>query len=942
MWSSYRAMVPILFFACVISMASLSHGAGLVTTTDGKVNLNSNTLNTDQDITNAGTLMTSTGKIKVKGNWSNSGTFDAGVSGTVEFTGASVSAITGVNTFANFTCTQAGKQLSFEAGKTQTIKGAWTLTGTNGNLVLLKSITDGTQWSVDPQGTRNITFVNVKDSNNINTTIIAPGDSTDSGNNVNWFSDAPVTTPSPTTSTPTPTTTSTPNTVVTATPATSTSPTPTSSVTPTPATTPTPDPSATATPLCTDPLAEFIAEKRFVLEDEKVKFTDQSTGSPTSWFWEFGDGNNSTEQNPEHPYNSEGEYSVLLKVFNACGSDDEKKLEYVTVIDSEVQPISEFETDITFGQNPLEVQFTDLSTGPPSGWLWNFGDGDTSTEQNPVHVFNTCGPFSPSLTVSNSQGSDDETKTNLITVICTSVTAEFNASPTAGFAPLDVQFNNLSTGGPVNFVWRFGDGDSSVEENPKHTFKSAGIFTPSLLVSNSSGADIESKTNLINIQSGEPPTADFNASPLTGLVPLNVQFTDASAGNIDNWTWNFGDGVVSSLQNPTHEYLNPGFYNIKLTVSGADGTGLENKVNLVNVLEGGEPVAAFFAEPLTGNAPFTVSFFDTSSGDITSRVWDFGDGDTSTVQDTLHKYENSGIFTVKLTVSNKDGTDTETKTNLIFVQDGVEPSAGFVIDNSDIEENSHTVEFKDISSSPDEKIIKRVWDFGDGTKSEEQAPEHTYTGSEGDAFTVSLSVQNAEGLDTVTKPSFVKIESTIIPGFVKGLVTDKSTGTVITDAIISLGLVNSSSTIGSVETTSDGLYFIQVPPGDYSLSVIKEGFNEITRNLAIKESKTETINIELGDGNGTVNGSITVEPVTAAATFRRLTATVTASDEEGNPLSSVTIETSASAGAKVNPPSKKTDKNGKAKFKFKFVPNSSDGQITFSAENFGEVIITQE
>ncbi len=264
-----------------------------------------------------------------------------------------------------------------------------------------------------------------------------------------------------------------------------------------------------------------------------------------------------------------------------------------------------------------------------------------------------------------------------------------------------------------------------------------------------------------------------------------------------------------------------------------------------------------------------------------------------------------------------------------------------MIDNSDVEENSHTVEFKDVSSSPDEEIIKREWDFGDGTKSEEQAPEHTYTGTEGDAFTVSLTVQNAEALDTVTKPAFVKIESSIIPGFVKGLITDKSTGTVITSAVISLGNI-SGSEIASVETTSDGLYFIQLPPGDYTLSVIKEGFDEIIRNLDIKESKTETVNIEMASGEGTEGGSITVEPVTAASTFRRLTATVTATDEEGNPVSGVIIETSASTGVKINPPSKKTDKNGKAKFKFKFIPNSSDGEIIFTAENFGEVTITQE
>ncbi len=577
------------------------------------------------------------------------------------------------------------------------------------------------------------------------------------------------------------------------------------------------------------------------------------------------------------------------------------------------------------------------------------------------------------MTVSANCGTDVLTLPNLINIEeIPEPVAEFNANPSAGFSSLDVQFNNLSTGNPTSFVWELGDGGISTEENPLYTYKRPGIFTPSLLVSNSSGSDIESKTNLINVQSGEAPISDFNASPLTGSAPLNVQFTDASTGNIDNWSWDFGDGVVSTLQNPNHDYLNPGFYNVKLIVSGADGTGSEKKVNLINVLEGEEPTAAFFAEPLTGNAPFIVHFFDTSGGDVTNFVWDFGDGNTSTNKNPVHKHENTDIFTVKLTVSNNDGTDTETKTNLIIVENGVEPSAGFVIDNSEIGENgtdtetnliivqngaelsagfaidnsnigenSNTFEFKDISSSPDEKIMKREWDFGDGTKSEEEEPEHTYMGTEGDTFTVSLTIQNAEGLDTVTKPAFVSIEPTIIPGFIKGLVTDKNTGEVITGAVISISF-DIDSDITSVETTTDGSYFIQLAPKDYTLSIKKDGFQEFTKDIIINESETETVDIEMVTGNEEVDGNLAVKPVTAIGTVMRLTAIVTVTDGEGEPVSDVIVEASASQGSKVNPPLRKTDENGEAKFRFKFNRNSSDGVIRFVSENFGEVTITQE
>ena len=194
-----RVTIVALIVISMISFANLSHAAGLNMVLGQTFNINTSVLNVEGDVTNVGTLQTSTGSINLNGNWTNTGTFNAGTSGTVAFTGSSVSTITGANTFANFTCTQAGKQLSFEAGKTQTIGGTWTLTGSSGNLIKLRSTVAGTQWKVDPTGTKNISFVDVKDSNNINSAIINPTNSTDSGNNTNWFSISATPTPTPST-----------------------------------------------------------------------------------------------------------------------------------------------------------------------------------------------------------------------------------------------------------------------------------------------------------------------------------------------------------------------------------------------------------------------------------------------------------------------------------------------------------------------------------------------------------------------------------------------------------------------------------------------------------------------------------------------------------------------------------------------------------------------
>jgi hypothetical protein len=152
------------------------------------VNTNTTTLNVPGTITvaSSGTLQSSTGTITVSenGNWANSGTFTQGNS-TVEFAGTSHS-ITGSATFYNLKCTVAGGQLTFEANKTQAVSSTLTLTGASGNHLRLRSSTDGTQWSVNPQGTWSVNFVDVKDSNNLSSTTISVVNWTDSGNNTRW------------------------------------------------------------------------------------------------------------------------------------------------------------------------------------------------------------------------------------------------------------------------------------------------------------------------------------------------------------------------------------------------------------------------------------------------------------------------------------------------------------------------------------------------------------------------------------------------------------------------------------------------------------------------------------------------------------------------------------------------------------------------------------
>jgi PKD repeat protein len=320
--------------------------------------------------------------------------------------------------------------------------------------------------------------------------------------------------------------------------------------------------------------ADFTADPRSGPAPLTVSFTDLSTGDPTSWSWDFGDSRTSTTQNPTHVYDTEGTYTVSLTVSNDSGEDTEVKTNYITVTSGPL-PAADFTGTPLSGTAPLDVTFTDLSTENPTSWSWDFDDGGTSTSQNPTHRYNNVGTYTVSLTATNAYGSDTETKPGYITVSSAPQPpdANFSADPTSGPAPLDVAFTDLSSNSPTSWSWSFGDGGSSADQNPQHTYNTAGTYTVSLTATNADGSDTETKTNYITVT--EPLQAAFTANPSIGYVPLThrmeVTFTDQSAGNPTSWTWDFGDNGTSTEQNPTHVYTSAGEFSVRLTVSNAGG-----------------------------------------------------------------------------------------------------------------------------------------------------------------------------------------------------------------------------------------------------------------------------------------------------------------------------------------------------------------------------------
>ena len=253
-------------------------------------------------------------------------------------------------------------------------------------------------------------------------------------------------------------------------------------------------------------------------------------------------------------------------------------------------PTASFTADPTSGCAPLTVQFTDQSSGDINSWQWDFGDGTTSTEQNPQHTYNNPGTYTVSLTVSGPGGSDTDTQTDLITVY-EPITADFNGSPTSGDAPLTVTFTDQSSGTVTTWQWDFGDGATSTEQNPTHTYNSAGTYTVTLTASNSCDSDTKTKVDYITVNEagGNPPVADFSGSPTSGEAPLTVNFTDLSSNNPTSWSWDFGDGGTSSEQNPTHTYNSPGTYTVSLTASNAYGSDTNTKTDYITVTQASQP-----------------------------------------------------------------------------------------------------------------------------------------------------------------------------------------------------------------------------------------------------------------------------------------------------------------------------------------------------------------
>ncbi|WP_321428971.1 leucine-rich repeat protein [uncultured Methanolobus sp.] len=276
-------------------------------------------------------------------------------------------------------------------------------------------------------------------------------------------------------------------------------------------------------------------------------------------------------------------------------------LEAVGVINIGVlnAPVADFTTDVTSGTAPLTVQFNDASTGIVFDYAWDFdNDGIVdSTSANPEFTYEAAGTYTISLTVSNPDGSNTETKTDyIVSVLPDSPVADFSVDVTSGAAPLTAQFTDLTTNKPISWAWDF-DNDGIIdshEQSPSWTYNAAGNYTVTMTATNMAASDTITRVNLISVEN-VPPIADFSADPLAILTGCSVQFTDLSVNSPTSWQWDFdNDGTIdSTMQNPSYPYTTAGTYTVSLTVSNPTGSSDEVKSAYITVKDQATPASDF-------------------------------------------------------------------------------------------------------------------------------------------------------------------------------------------------------------------------------------------------------------------------------------------------------------------------------------------------------------
>lgn len=486
-------------------------------------------------------------------------------------------------------------------------------------------------------------------------------------------------------------------------------------------------------PVPVPPTADFSADATYIATGGAVNFQDQSTGNPTTWSWTFEGGTpaTSTDQNPTVYYNTAGTYDVTLTVTNSEGNDTKTVVDYITVDDTPITYCS------SQGNNWSYEWISNVQFGSYSNTSGAAGYTDFTSENIEMEAGST-------VSVSLSPDFSGSTYTEYW-----KVWIDYNKNGDFTDAGEEV-FSDISTGTVTGSF----DVPSSVTGSTRMRVSMKWNAWQTSCETFSYG-EVEDYTVTFTTSVPVAPVADFSANATTVAEGAVVNFTDQSTNIPTSWAWAFTGGNPSSstAQNPSVQYDVAGNYTVELTATNDGGSDTETKVDYITVMP--VPVAEFTADVTTIDEGQSVNFSDLST-DATSWSWTFNGGtpSSSTAQNPTVTYNTAGTYTVELTATNAVGSDTETKTAYITVNDVVIiPVADFSADATSITEGG-TVNFTDLSSNDP---TNWSWTFAGGTPGTSTSQNPSVTYSTAGTYDVTLVATNSAGSDTETKTGYITV-----------------------------------------------------------------------------------------------------------------------------------------------------------------------------------------
>ncbi|MEL6590627.1 MAG: PKD domain-containing protein, partial [Bacteroidota bacterium] len=493
------------------------------------------------------------------------------------------------------------------------------------------------------------------------------------------------------------------------------------------------------------PSAQFRVDNPNACANELLQFTDLSSpgsGQITQWVWALGNGTTSNQQNPQIRYGAPGSYPVSLQVTNQYGCQDDIIINnYVEVSAPDVS----FSADEQLACGPpLSVDFTSDST-TTGQHFWDFGDGSTSTQVHPTHMYSQYGSFDVSHIIEDAQGCRDTLIKAAFINIGINTLSAYALDSSVCLRDTLFFFTNAASNSTV--TWDFDDGNSESVHNPYHIYANPGTYQVRVSISDQSGC-----TNdfVIPVEVFGYPRADFWVADtnLACSVPFDVEFEDRSTGAL-TWHWDFGNGMTSNLQTPQTQYTTVDTFKVSLEVTGEGGCSAKKTYRNFIIIKPME--SGFLAVPRGGCAPIDVAFDDTTNSifPITSWEWDLGNGQTDNTRSPFTTYANTGVYDVSMIVENSQGCR-DTVFRPSYIGAGSPPQIDFTVDTN-VACALVELQFINLTQGAD----SYVWYFGDGDTAMSENPLHGFSAL-GDVD-VMLIASDRGCADTLFKADFVHI-----------------------------------------------------------------------------------------------------------------------------------------------------------------------------------------